>query len=290
MRSCFFHTFYITVFIASFLIPQAAYSGKLNDVEEAIHKEKPEKIEKKEQKEKKYDPTLTLEEQQAKEKADSMVSSLMDSLYFNILLAPFTLPKAFTNDDYSHFNTSLEYPYQGESEGFYSRNPGEYEGENLFKGKAGYGYYWAEENIFIHHGYAQLSYGRLGLDADYRHLAEPMESQEDDKLDIYTFNGLIHFARSENINFAASFGYKTIQGDNIKGGFNVGYKIDWFPVKPLHLGIEGEYAWIGADGVWRVTPFVGVLWENFELSGAYDYYDFSGETIKAFELRTSIYF
>lgn len=112
-----------------------------------------------------------------------------------------------------------------------------------------------------------------------------------DQLTIGDFNFYWRHYQTDNaqarIGLGARFMTDRVQTD---WGFSMVYAYDWFPKRPLSLGMQLETGTLGDAWVFRATGRIGLVWKFSEVYAGYDYFHIGSQVLQGPMVGLRIWF
>jgi len=131
---------------------------------------------------------------------------------------------------------------------------------------------------------------RIGMNFDYKKYKEKLFDFQYEKMPVVTWHGFVFFPISEKIFINVGAGIKNIRRVYTHTGLNFMASMDYFLCKPFRLSTEIQYGRVGGADVFYFSPEIGIIFKRIETGISFNFHNFSGETIKGCELKTTLWY
>jgi len=260
---------WMAAFVAGLAVaaPVLAQEGRLQQVREAVDH--------------KPDDTSSNDRSDSSSDSDSSSGdgdSLAGELFIYAFLAPFALPHAILEDDFSLDTFFPRFPYDNGQPGYLTAQSN---GSGVRRGWAG--------RVSVENGndfdglnrtgaqFLLETTTRFGVQGRFDYFRERLDCGCTDNLSLGSTELTYRFAQHPNMQMSAGLGLNVLD-DRFRThyGFNFTYGADIFPVKPLVVSLSMDAGNVGHAGLFRARGTVGVLYRGLELFTGYDYLNIGG--------------
>jgi hypothetical protein len=277
--------FGVSVAAAICCVSVSAQAGTLNDVREEVHGKNDEKY-------------RNHGENGSEDEGTSDDSDFGSWLFYNVVSSPFWLPYHACGDTYEVSRYFETYPYGGGAAGSMRSLP-----ESDVAASSDGGKWWSGE-IGIDGSQTLSGVGRLagsarldtsfrfGLQATWLTFGEWLPNRQSfDSLSIGDADLTYRFAQSSHVQFRVGAGARfMLDPSGNKGGVNLLYAVDVFPVSPLVVTALGSIGSLGKAGVVQGRLTAGAMLSAAEVFAGWDYLSIGDVRLSGPMLGTKLHF